>query len=166
VGQHTVELEASDPISKSTTAQTLNIEPDQIYQTTSLKIKYKGMRYAVAPPPKIGWGYFVQIGLMATEDLPGVTPPLRASALGNLASQDQYGRREQGTGDVIWQMNSQVWLEMSALRFPTLELARLGGNQFEPSEENSKVMKEALDLAFQDKYDLVYVTPYLALSLV
>jgi hypothetical protein len=34
---------------------------------------------------KIGWGYFVQIGVIATEDLPEVAPITRAFLLGNLA---------------------------------------------------------------------------------
>jgi hypothetical protein len=47
VGQHLVELEASDPLTKNTTAQAVTVEPDQIYPTKQLHIKHKGMRMMV-----------------------------------------------------------------------------------------------------------------------
>lgn len=46
VGQHTVELEASDRFAKGVTAQAVTVEPDQIYPAKPLRIRYKGMKYA------------------------------------------------------------------------------------------------------------------------
>jgi Glycoside Hydrolase Family 113 len=46
VGQHSVELEASDSASKATTEQTIVVEPDQIFPANSLNVRYKGMRYS------------------------------------------------------------------------------------------------------------------------
>lgn len=48
VGQHEIDLEVTDPLAKSTAAQMVTVEPDQIYPTKPLKIKYKGMIYAAA----------------------------------------------------------------------------------------------------------------------
>ena len=47
VGQHVVELEASDPQIKAATTQAVTVEPDQIYPTKQLHIGYKGMRMMV-----------------------------------------------------------------------------------------------------------------------
>ena len=47
VGQHEVGLEVSDPLSKSVAAENLTVEPDQIYPTKLLHIRYKGMRMSV-----------------------------------------------------------------------------------------------------------------------
>lgn len=45
VGQHLVQLEASDGLAKNTTAQTVSVEPDWIYPTKPLHVRYKGITY-------------------------------------------------------------------------------------------------------------------------
>jgi hypothetical protein len=47
VGQHLVELEASDSLNMTATAQAVTVEPDQIYPTKPLHIQHKGMRMTV-----------------------------------------------------------------------------------------------------------------------
>jgi hypothetical protein len=45
VGQHLVQLEASDGLAENTTAQTVSVEPDCIYPTKPLHVRYKGITY-------------------------------------------------------------------------------------------------------------------------
>lgn len=47
IGQHTVELEVLDPLTKRTKAQAVTVEPDQLYPAKPLRVKYKGMRMTV-----------------------------------------------------------------------------------------------------------------------
>ena len=51
VGQHEVGLEVSDPFAKSTAAQTVTVEPDQIYPTKPLHLRHKGFTYFTGPVP-------------------------------------------------------------------------------------------------------------------
>jgi hypothetical protein len=51
VGQHLVELEASDRVAKSTVAQAVTVEPDQIYPTKPLHLRHKGFTYFAGPVP-------------------------------------------------------------------------------------------------------------------
>jgi hypothetical protein len=47
VGEHTVRLNVSDGIAEDDVQQNVIVEPDQIYPTKQLRIKYKGMRMMV-----------------------------------------------------------------------------------------------------------------------
>jgi hypothetical protein len=47
VDQHEVDLEVSDPFSKSVAVENVTVEPDEIYPTKPLEIKHKGMRIFV-----------------------------------------------------------------------------------------------------------------------
>lgn len=46
-GEHTVQLNVSDGIAQDNVQQTATVEPDQIYPTKPLHIRYKGMRMSV-----------------------------------------------------------------------------------------------------------------------
>lgn len=45
-GGHTVQLNVSDGIAQSSDIRDMTVEPDQIYPTNNLNIRYKGIRYA------------------------------------------------------------------------------------------------------------------------
>ena len=51
VGQHLIELEVSDPQTKTATTQAVTVEPDQIYPVKPLRLKYKGISYFAGPVP-------------------------------------------------------------------------------------------------------------------